>query len=176
MDFISGIPRTSQGHDMIWVIVDRFSKQSHFIACHKTLKSMEAARLFIQHIFRLHGMPQEIISDRDTKFTSNFWCALFENLGTTLKFSSSFHPQTDGQTEVMNLTLLDMLKAYVSEQKTQWEKYLPLLEFAYNNTVHSSTGKAPNEIMQGRINLPPIIRTKDRIFAADQFSVDLKSP
>ena len=175
MDFISGIPKTPQGNDMIWVIIDRFSKQSHFIPCHKTLKSSQAARLFIQHIFRLHGMPSDIISDRDSKFTSNFWCALFENLGTTLKFSSSFHPQTDGQTEVMNLTLLDMLKAYVSEHKSQWEKYLPLLEFAYNNTVHSSTGKAPNEIMQGKVIAPPIIRTKDKIFAADEFALDLKS-
>lgn len=172
MDFISGIPKSPQGHDMIWTIVDRFSKQAHFIACKKTLKSPEAAHLFIKHIFCFHGMPKSIVSDRDAKFTGNFWRALFENLGTTLNFSSSFHPQTDGQSEITNRTLLDLLRTYVHDQKTLWEKYLPLVEFAYNNTRHSSTQKTPFEIMYGKSILPPIMRTQDKILAADQFIHD----
>ncbi|MCO5585658.1 hypothetical protein L7F22_039594 [Adiantum nelumboides] len=108
-----------------------------------------------------------IVSDRDPRMTSLFWKALFENMGTTLKFSSSFHPQTDGQFEEANSTAFDLLKCYVSEQKAAWEQYLPLVEYAYNNTVHSSTGKAPFEIVEGGKKVPPILYTKDKIFEAD---------
>ena len=90
-------------------------------------------------------------------------------MGTTLKFSSSFHPQIDGQLEETNSTVLDLLKCYVSEHKTKWEQYLPLVEYAYNNTVHSSTGKAPFEIVEGGKKVPPILHTKDKIFEADQY-------
>ncbi|MCO5577600.1 hypothetical protein L7F22_031431 [Adiantum nelumboides] len=101
--------------------------------------------------------------------TSLFWKALFENMGTTLKFSSSFHPQTDGQSEEANSTVLDLLKCYVSEHKAAWEQYLPLVEYAYNNTVHSSTGKAPFEIVEGGKKVPPILHTKDKIFEVDRY-------
>ncbi|MCO5604033.1 hypothetical protein L7F22_058190 [Adiantum nelumboides] len=101
--------------------------------------------------------------------TSLFWKALFENMGTTLKFSSSFHPQTDGQSEEANSTVLDLLKCYVSEHKATWEHYLPLVEYAYNNTVHTSTGKAPFEIVEGGKKVPPILQTKDKIFEADKY-------
>ena len=96
-------------------------------------------------------MPSAIVGDRDPRTTSLFWQALFENMGTQLKFSSAYHPQTDGQSEIANSTVLDLLKCYVSDQRTDWEKYLPLVEFAYNNTVHSSTSKAPFEVIYGRI-------------------------
>ncbi|MCO5557801.1 hypothetical protein L7F22_011373 [Adiantum nelumboides] len=87
---------------------------------------------------------------------------------TTLKFSSSFHPQTDGQSEEANFTVLDLLKCYVSEHKATWEHYLLLVEYAYNNTVHTSTGKAPFEIVEGGKKVPPILQTKDKIFEADK--------
>ena len=108
--------------------------------------------------------------------TSNFWKGLFENLGTRLNFSSAYHPQTDGQSKIANLTILDLLKAYVTEvdQRDQWEKYLPLLEYAYNNTIHTSTGKAPFEIIEGRTKLPLIVKTLGHVFAADEYSRDLK--
>ncbi|MCO5586100.1 hypothetical protein L7F22_040039 [Adiantum nelumboides] len=105
--------------------------------------------------------------------TSLFWRGLFENMGTTLKFSSSFHPQTDGQSEEANPTVLDLLKCYVSEHKGKWEQYLPLVEYAYNNTVHSSTGKAPFEIVEGGKKVPPILHTKDKIFEADKYVQDM---
>ncbi|MCO5603385.1 hypothetical protein L7F22_057535 [Adiantum nelumboides] len=106
----------------------------------------------------------------------NFWKGLFENLGTRLNFSSAYHPQTDGQSEIANLTVLDLLKAYVTEVDpcSQWEKYLPLIEYACNNTVHTSTGKAPFEVIEGRPKIPLLLKVHGKIFAADEYSRDLK--
>ncbi|MCO5557138.1 hypothetical protein L7F22_010695 [Adiantum nelumboides] len=126
-------------------------------------------KLFTHNIFKYHGMPQSIVSDRDPRITSLFWKALFENMGTTLKFSSSFHPQTDGQSEEANSTVLDLLKCYVSDHKATWKHYLPLAEYAYNNTVHTSTGKTPFEIVEGSKKVPPILQTKDKIFEANKY-------
>lgn len=143
MDFIFDLPRTQTGHDGIWTIIDHFNKQAHFIPVRKKISADQMARLFMQHIFKYHGMPKSIVSDKDPRMTSLFWKGLFENMGTTLKFSSTFHPQIDGQSEQANSTALDLLKCYVHDHKSQWEQYLPLVEFAYNNTVHTATGKAP---------------------------------
>ncbi|MCO5558312.1 hypothetical protein L7F22_011892 [Adiantum nelumboides] len=155
MDFIFDLPRTQSGHDGIcWTIIDRFSKHAHFIPVKKTVKPNHLARLFVARIFRLHGMPETIVSDRDPRFTSLFWKAIRKNIGTWLQFSSTFHPQTNGQSEIANSVALDLLKSYISDQKTQWERYLPLVEFAYNNTIHSSTEKAPFEIVEGAVTRP----------------------
>ncbi|MCO5564194.1 hypothetical protein L7F22_017852 [Adiantum nelumboides] len=105
--------------------------------------------------------------------TNNFWRAPFVNLGTRLDFSSAYHPETDGQSEIVNSTVLDLLKCYVSDKQTEWEKYLPLVEFAYNNTIHSSTRKAPFEVIYG--HLPSILLTKDKIFAANEFVRDIEA-
>ncbi|MCO5548757.1 hypothetical protein L7F22_002219 [Adiantum nelumboides] len=132
------------------------------------------ARLFMSNIFTYHGMPQSIVSDRDDpRMTSLFWRGLFENMGTMLKFSSSFYPQTDGQSEEANSTVLDLLKCYLSEHKGMWKPYLPLVEYAYNNIVHSSTGKAPFEIVEGGKKVPPILHTKDKIFEAEKYVQDM---
>ncbi|MCO5611120.1 hypothetical protein L7F22_065370 [Adiantum nelumboides] len=311
----------AMGNDGIWTIICRFSKQAHFVPVRKKIKSKHMVKLFMHDIFKYHGMPQSIVSDRGPRMTSLFWKALFENMGTTLKFSSSFHPQTDeqskeanstvldllkcyvlehkatwehylplveytkdkifeadkyvqntdeaykkiklaiektqskqkkaadrhrrelvfslgdwvilrfektrlrkmkgkerlipklvmhyygplqrsqiyeffwkaiwenigtrlqfsssfhpqtdGQSEIANSVFLDLLKSYISDQKTQWERYLPLVEFAYNNTIHSSTGKAPFEIVEGAMKVPPFLSTKDKIFEADEYTRDL---
>ena len=175
MDFIFGLPKSIHGNTGIWTTVDRFSKQAHFIPVKKTIKAHQMATLFISQIFKYHGLPTSIVSDRDPRMTSNFWKGLFENLGTRLNFSSAYHPQTDGQSEIANLTILDLLKAYVTEvdQSSQWEKYLPLLEYAYNNTVHTSTGKAPFDIIEGRSKSPLLLKMHGKIFAADEYSRDL---
>ncbi|MCO5573423.1 hypothetical protein L7F22_027194 [Adiantum nelumboides] len=173
MDFIFDLPKTQTGNDGIWTIICRFSKQAHFIPIKKKIKLDQMTRLFMSNIFKYHGMPQSIVSDRDPRMTSLFWRGLFENMGTTLKFSSSFHPQTDGQSEEANSTVLDLLKCYVSEHKGKWEQYLPLVEYAYNNTMHSSTGKAPFEIAEGGKKVPPILHTKDKIFEADKYVQDM---
>ncbi|KAH7445295.1 hypothetical protein KP509_01G001400 [Ceratopteris richardii] len=172
MDFIFDLPRTPTGNDGIRTIICRFSKHSHFIPVGKKINAEHMVKIFMHNIFKYHGMPQSIISDRDPRMTSLFWKALFENMSTTLKFSSSFHPQTYGQSKEANSTVLDLLKCYVSEHKASWEKYLPLVEYAYNSTVHSSTGKAPFEIVEGGKKIPPILHTKDKIFEADRYVQD----
>ncbi|MCO5557181.1 hypothetical protein L7F22_010741 [Adiantum nelumboides] len=120
-----------------------------------------------------HDDYMAIVSGRDPRFTSLLWKAIWENIGTRLQFSSSFYPQTDGQSGIANSVVLDLLKSYISDQKTQWERYLPLVEFAYNNTIHSSTGKAPFEIVEGAMKVPPFLSTKDKIFEADEYTRDL---
>ena len=176
MDFVFGLPKSAQGNDGIWTIVDRFSKQAHFIPVKKTIKAPHMANLFMIHIFKYHGFPKSIISDRDPRMTSLFWQGLAKNVGTKLNFSSAYHPQTDGQSEIVNSTILDLLKCYVNEvnQNAHWEKYLPLVEYAYNNTVHTSTGKSPFEIVEGYPKVPPILRTKENIFAADEYVRDVR--
>ena len=158
MDFMVGLPRTQRGYDSMWVIVDRLTKSAHFILVKKTIKAHHMSNLFITHIFKYHGMPSSIVSNRDPCMMSLFWTGLFENLHTKLNFSSAYHPQTDGQSEILNFVVLDLLKSYVGEvaQANQWEHYLPLVEYAYNNTIHSSTGKAPFEVIEGRPK-PPLI-------------------
>ena len=102
MDFITQLPTTQQGHDAIFVVVDRLTKRAHFIPTHTSVTAPEVATLFLNTIFKDHGIPRTIISDRDARFTSHFWKALFQELGTKLAMSTAFHPQTDGQTERTN--------------------------------------------------------------------------
>ena len=113
MDFITGLPRTQSGHDSVWVIVDRLTKVAHFIPVRTTYGGDRLAKLYIERIVKLHGVPKRIVSDRGTQFTSRFWSRLHEALGTKLDFSSAYHPQTDGQTERVNQILEDMLRACV---------------------------------------------------------------
>ncbi|MCO5588845.1 hypothetical protein L7F22_042805 [Adiantum nelumboides] len=155
MDFITTLLRTSKGNAQILVIVDRFSKMAHFIPCKKAASAPDIASLFVQHIFRIHGLPRSIISDRDPKFTGHFWTSLFKSLGTNLLFSSAYHPQTDGQTERVNQILEEMLRHYIQNRLASWEEYLPLVEFAYNNAPHSVTGMTPFQAAYGHTPLVP---------------------
>ncbi|PNX98730.1 retrotransposon protein, partial [Trifolium pratense] len=150
MDFVTGLPRTQKGHDSIWVIVDRLTKSAHFISVKATYTAPRLAEIFIEEIVRLHGIPVSIVSDRDPKFTSSFWGVFHQALGTRLNLSTSNHPQTDGQTERTIQTLEDMLRACILEDGGDWSKHLPLIEFAYNNSYHSSIGMAPYEALYGR--------------------------
>ena len=150
MDFAVGLPRTQGGYDSIWVIVDRLTKSAHFLAVKTTFKASQLARLFIAEIVRLHGVPSSIVSDRDPKFTSRFWRVFQQAMGTNLCLSTSNHPQTDGQTERTIQTMEDMLRACVLESRGNWKELLPLIEFSYNNSYHSSIGMAPYEALYGR--------------------------
>lgn len=150
MDFITQLPRTRGGHDAIVVFVDRLSKRVHFIATHTEASAPDTARIFVNTIFKLHGLPHVIVSDRDPRFTSHFWRSLFTILGTRLAMSTAFHPETDGQTERANRTLEEMLRAYVSYRQNNWDQYLALAEFAYNNSKQASTGFSPFQLDSGQ--------------------------
>ena len=149
MDFILGLPRSQRGRDSIFVVVDRFSKMAHFIPCHKSDDASHVSDLFLREIVRLHGVPKTIVSYRDTKFLSYFWKTLWGKLGTKLLFSTTCHPQTDGQTKVVNRTLSTMLHVVLKKNLKMWEDCLPHVEFPYNRAVHSTTNFSPFEIVYG---------------------------
>lgn len=155
LDFITQLPRTQAGYDAILVVVDRLSKMAHFIPTTTDISAKSTAKLFFDNIFRLHGLPTSIISDRDPKFISKFWKSLFKTLGTKLNISSSYHPQTDGQTERTNRTLEQFLRNYVSFSQRDWDSLLTPAEFSYNNAVQSSSGLSPFFLVYGRNPLVP---------------------
>lgn len=155
MDFIVQLPKTKSGFDAITVFVDKLTKQAHFCASHTADTAPEVANIFFRNVFRLHGLPRVIISDRDPKFTGHFWKTLHSTLGTKLAMSTAFHPQTDGQTEQANRTLEEMLRAFVNYRQDNWDTYLPALEFAFNNTKNCSTGFTPFFLNTGAEPLIP---------------------
>jgi hypothetical protein len=150
MDFITGLPTSTKQNDAIMVVVDKLRNYAHFIPVQSTCKAINIAQVFMQEIFRLHGMPKEIVDDKDTKFTSNFWKSLMAGLETKFLFSTAYHLQTNGQTERMNQILEDMIRMHVMHQPKKWEDYLPLVEFAYNNGYQTSLKMSPFEALYGR--------------------------
>ncbi|GKC25636.1 putative reverse transcriptase domain-containing protein [Tanacetum coccineum] len=156
MDFVTKLPKTSIGHDTIWVIVDRLTKSAHFIPTRATNSMETLTRLYIKEIVSRHGVPISIISDRGSHFTSRFWRSLQNALGTQLDMSTSYHPKTNGQNERTIQTLEDMIRACVIDFGKGWDKHLPLIEFSYNNNYHASIKAAPFEALYGQKCISPV--------------------
>ncbi|KAJ0600502.1 putative nucleotidyltransferase, Ribonuclease H [Helianthus annuus] len=150
MDFATGLPRSQRGNDTIWVIVDRLTKSAHFLAIKETDKFSTLADVYLKEVVSRHGVPTSIISDRDARFTSELWQAMHKSFGSRLDMSTAYHPQTDGQSEHTIQTLEDMLRACVIDFRNGWERHLPLMEFSYNNSYHTSIQVTPFEALYGR--------------------------
>ncbi|KAH9653391.1 Endonuclease [Citrus sinensis] len=174
-----GLPRTQRGMDLIFVVVDRFSKMAHFIACKKTTDALTVARLFFKEVYRLHGLPSSIVSDRDTRFLSHFWKTLWKLTNTRLNFSSAYHPQTDGQTEVVNRSLGNHLRSLVGDNLKMWDQKLYQFEFTYNRAVKRSTGLSPFQVNyrynpRAPIDLAPVLNLVRKSGKAEDFIEQLQ--
>jgi hypothetical protein len=154
MDFITGLPK-SRGYEAILVVVDRFSKYVHFVPLKHPYTAKSMAEIFCKEIVKLHGIPLSIVSDRDPIFVSSFWKELFKLQGTKLKMSTTYHPETDGQTEVVNRCLETYLRCFITDQPKTWVNWVHWAEYWFNTSFHSATEKTPFEIVYGRA--PPAL-------------------
>lgn len=157
MDLITNLPKTPRGHDAIITFTDRLSKMVHFAPTVTEVDAPGVARIFFDSVFRLHGLPTTIVSDRDPRFTSNFWRCLFNLTGTKLGMSTAYHPETDGQSERTNRTLEDMLRAYVNNKHDDWDLHLTAAEFAYNDAMQASTKHTPFYLNYGQHPATPAV-------------------
>jgi transposase InsO family protein len=149
LDFIEGLPRSGNA-DCILVVVDTFSKYAHFIGLLHPFTALKVAQIFIAHVYKLHGLPKALVSDRDRIFTSTLWQELFHLSDTHLQMSTAYHPQSDGQTERVNQCLETFLRSFVHSCPNKWSAWLPQAEFWYNTCPHSSLGMSPFEVLYGR--------------------------
>jgi hypothetical protein len=151
MDFIGPVPKTPRGHDMIMVVVDKFTRYVYYIPMKSTSTAQEVFQLLERYVLAERDVPEYIISDRDSKFTSHFWQSLWRGWNTTLKLSTAFHPQTDGQTERANRTLIECLRSFIDASQLDWDLLLPWLQSANNDAKCQTTGKSPFEMNNGRV-------------------------
>jgi transposase InsO family protein len=156
LDLITDLPETKQGNTACVTFVDRFTKMVHIWPCKTQVSSEDMVHIFLQAVFRLHGVPREIVSDRDPRFTAAFWSQLFKRLGTKFNMSTANHPQTDGQSERANRTIEEILRCYVSPHHNDWDEHLSTLEFAYNDSMQASTGFTPFYANYGRHPYSPL--------------------
>ena len=175
MDYITSLPPCSRtGNDAIVVFVCKLTKLKHFIACKTGIDALSTARLFLNSVVKLHGMPERIISDRDPRFTAHFWQAFWAGLGTTLSMSTAYHPQTDEQTENANCTLEIMLRCIINFKQDDWEDHLAAAELAVNNARNDTIGLAPFYMFYGRearlpldLALTPLTQARSNPSAAE---------
>jgi hypothetical protein len=154
MDFIGGFPKVD-GMEAVMVVVDRLSKYAVFMAVSSTCSAELAAKMLFANVVKIFGLPEDVVCDRDPRFTGRFWTALFNTMGSELKFSTGYHPQTDGQTERVNALLEDYLRHYVSTSQKNWLDLLDVAQFAYNMHKSSATGMSPSEMVFGQQPIAP---------------------
>ena len=150
MDFITHLPETKRGHTSIYVIVDRLSKMTHIVPTHDNVSGAEVAQLFIDNVVKLHGLPKDIVSDRDSKFRGKFWTAFTQRLEIHCKMSTARHPETDGQTERYNRVIQEMMRHYIGPTQNDWDDHLTAIEFAINNAYHESIKTTPFRVNYGQ--------------------------
>ncbi|KAL8108448.1 hypothetical protein AgCh_024778 [Apium graveolens] len=149
-EWIIGFPKTKSNHDAIRVIVDRLTKLAHFLPINERFSLEKLVKMYLDEILMHHGVPVSIVSDRDPRFNSRFWRQFHDHLGTKLKMSTAYHPQTDGQSERIIQMIEDILRTCALDFKGYWDDHLPLIEFSYNKSYHASTGMPPYEVLYGR--------------------------
>ena len=166
LDFIVQLPRTKNGHDAIMSVVDKLGKRGYYIATSTNATAPDIAALYFKHVVKNHGIPEIIVSDRDSKFTSLFWKSLWELLDTKLAMSTASHQQTDGQSEIMNRIVEQMLRAFTSVNQDDWDELLVYAEMAYNNSINGSTGYSPFYLEYGQEMVLPINMVKHQYESA----------
>lgn len=172
MDFVVGLPHT-RGNDSTFVVVDRFLKLAHFIPYKKTIDAVNVSQLLFHEIYHLHGFPASIVSDRDTRFLNHFWHTLWKMVSTILNFSRSYHPQTDGQTEVMNRSIDNLLHCLAGDHPKSWDNKLSQAEFAHNHATNRSSGFTSFQVVysaqpHGSLDLlpfPTTTKNEERVVA-----------
>nr|GEU98011.1 reverse transcriptase domain-containing protein [Tanacetum cinerariifolium] len=164
MDFVTKLPKSPQGYDIIWVIVDRLTKSAIFALMRETDPLEKLAKLYLKEVVTRHGILVSIICDRDPRFASRFWKTLQKALGTSLDMSTAYHLETDEQSNRTIQTLEDMLRACVIDFRKVWVNHLPLVEFSYNNSYHTSIKAAPFEALYGRKCCSPVCWNEVRGF------------
>ena len=144
MDFVGPLPKTTAGNDFLLVVVDKFSKMVHLMACKTTITAAQVAQLVYDGVVRLHGFPSPSSVTGDSRFTSLFWQALWKLTGTRLSMSTSYHPQTDGQTESVNRAVRDILRSYVSDSRRDWDRHLTAVEIRHQQQPSCVDGYTPH--------------------------------
>jgi len=176
VDFVVELPEFS-GHDAVMTIMDSVSKRVHFVLTHMMVTAEGAARLFLHHVWKLHGLPKRVVSDRGPQFVASFTKELYRLLGVRLSSSTAWHPQMDGQTERVNQELDQFLRLFVNKQQNDWYDLLPITEFQHNNHVHSATQQPPFLLDTGqipRMSFEPS-QAPSRLETVNEFTERMKS-
>src|SRR6202000_3567975 len=175
--FVGPLPESTNrtgDYDMICVIIDLLTSMVHLVPTRQTYRAIDVAELMFEHIYKLHGIPERIISDRDSLFTSKFWKRLHHLIGSGLRMSSAFHPQTDGATERANRTIIQMIRQCVRPDQKDWVIKLPAIEFALNSARSSTTGFSPFQLNYGRNPSPMIWDAHDEFPGVRKFAEKMK--